>query len=61
MIHRENTVRTIKMVTLARVPVMPEYPMEPRRFYNSLLSIFLSWMLGGILLLVVAVVKDHRE
>lgn len=58
---RLETLRTIKMVTLARAPVIPEYPMEPRRFYNSLLSIILSWMLGGILLLVVAVVKDHRE
>lgn len=58
---RLEALRTIKMVSLVRPPVLPEYPMQPRRLYNTLLSITLTWMLGGIMLLLVAVIKDHQE
>ena len=58
---RLEALRTIKMVGLVRAPVLPEYPLKPRRLYNTLLSVALTWMLGGILLLLVAVIKDHQE
>ena len=33
---RIEATRTIKKVTVLQSPILPEYPLEPRRFYNTL-------------------------
>ena len=58
---RLETLRTIKIVSLVKPPVMPEYPLQPRRLYNCFVSVVLIWVLAGVLSLLIAVIKDHKE
>jgi capsular polysaccharide transport system permease protein len=56
-----EVLRTIKKISLVRPPLLPEYPMQPKRIYNSFLSMVLIWISTGVLYLMAAIVKDHRE
>jgi capsular polysaccharide transport system permease protein len=50
---RIEATRTIKM--------LPEYPLEPLRFYNSLVFLLVALLLAGIAHLLLAIVRDHTD
>jgi capsular polysaccharide transport system permease protein len=40
---------------------LAEYPMEPRRVYNTIITLLLALMLAGILKLLKSIVLDHVD
>ena len=58
---RIEAIRTLKKVSVLQAPSRPEYPLEPRRFYNTGVFLLISLLVAGILNLVVVIVRDHRD
>lgn len=58
---RIEATRTIKKLSVVQAPTLPEYPLEPRRIYNTLVSLLTALLLAGIAQLVWAVVQDHKD
>lgn len=58
---RVEATRTLKKVSVLQAPTLPEYPLEPRRIYNSIVFALCAFLLAGVLKLLVAVIKDHRD
>ncbi len=53
--------RTLKMVSVLQSPTHPQYPIEPRRAYNSLVFSLFVFMLAGLVQLLRAIIRDHRD
>lgn len=58
---RVEAARTIKIVSVLQAPTMPEYPDEPRRSYNVLVSMLLAFLVAGIAHLILAIVREHKD
>lgn len=58
---RMEATRMIKKVSVLQAPVMPEYSTEPRRLYNSVVTLLLSGLLAGILKLIENIIRDHVD
>jgi capsular polysaccharide transport system permease protein len=58
---RIEAARKLKQVSVLQSPTFPEYPVEPRRFYNSVVFAIIALFLGLILQMLVLIVKDHRD
>jgi capsular polysaccharide transport system permease protein len=58
---RVDSVRTIKMVSVIQSPTQPQYPMEPRRIYNTTVFIVATLMLAGIVSLLSTIIREHRD
>ena len=58
---RIDATRTIKKISVVQAPTTPEYPLEPRRIYNTLVALMTAFLLAGIAHLLWAVVQDHKD
>lgn len=58
---RIEALRTIKKVQVLQAPTQPEYPLEPKRVYNTIVFVLGALLLAGVAHLVLAVVKDHQD
>jgi capsular polysaccharide transport system permease protein len=58
---RIESLRTIKTVSVLQSPNLPEYPIQPRRIYNTIVSLLVSLLIAGILHLLIAVIQDHKD
>lgn len=58
---RIESLRTIKTVSVLQAPSLPEYPIQPRRIYNALVSLLVCLLIAGILHLLIAVIRDHKD
>lgn len=58
---RIESIRTIKTISVLQAPTFPEYPMQPRRIYNTIVSLLVSLLIAGVLHLLIAVIRDHRD
>ncbi len=58
---RIEATRNIKKVSVIQAPSLPEYPLEPRRFYNTLVFLLTALLLAGIAQLLAAIVRDHKD
>lgn len=58
---RMDATRTLKKVSVLQTPVMPEYPMKPRRIYNTVVTLLFAFMLAGIIKLAESIVLDHVD
>jgi capsular polysaccharide transport system permease protein len=58
---RIEATRMIKKVSVIQSPTKPEYPLEPRRFYNTLVALMVAFLMAGIAQLLWAVVQDHKD
>jgi capsular polysaccharide transport system permease protein len=58
---RMDASRIIKKVSVLQNPVLPEYPLEPRRIYGILATICLGLIVAGIVKLLEAIVLDHVD
>ncbi|NWG38590.1 MAG: chain-length determining protein [Hydrogenophilaceae bacterium] len=58
---RVETTRTLKKLSILQNPTLPEYPLEPRRIYNIASFIAIILMLAGIVHLMSAIIRDHRD
>lgn len=59
--QRVEVGRTLKMVSVLQSPTHPQYPLEPRRIYNTAVFILATLMLSGILSLLRVIVREHRD
>lgn len=53
--------RTLKKVIMLQSPTTPQYSLEPRRLYNTLVFILLMLLLAGVAHLLAAIVRDHKD
>lgn len=58
---RIEATRMIKKVSVLQSPTRPEYPLEPRRFYNTLVFVLAALLMAGVVQLLVAIVRDHKD
>lgn len=58
---RVEATRTLKKVSILQQPFEPQYPIEPRRFYNTLIFTLLVFVLAGVIQLLLAIVRDHKD
>jgi capsular polysaccharide transport system permease protein len=58
---RIEAARTIKKVSVLQYPTLPEYPLEPRRFYNTLVFMLVALMLASVAHLLAAIIRDHKD
>ena len=53
--------RTLKKMSILQEPTLPEYPLQPRRIYNSVVFIIFTIVIAGIAHLLTAIIRDHKE
>lgn len=58
---RIDATRMLEKVSVLQAPTLPEYPMEPRRFYNTVITLLVALMLVGILKLLESIIRDHID
>lgn len=58
---RIEAIRTLKKVSVLQAPTKPDYAIEPRRYYNTLVFILTALILAGIAHLLAAIVRDHKD
>jgi capsular polysaccharide transport system permease protein len=58
---RIEAARKLKQVSVLQSPRLPEYSVEPRRLYNSVVFAIIALFLGLILHMLVLIIKDHRD
>lgn len=58
---RIEATRMIKKVSVLQAPTTPEYALEPRRFYNTLVFMLVAFLLAGVVHLLAAIVRDHKD
>lgn len=58
---RVEATRIIKKVSILQAPTQPQYPLKPRRLYNLVVFILGATMLAGIIHLLAAIIRDHKD
>lgn len=58
---RVDAARTLKKVQVLQSPNLPEYPLQPRRLYNTVVYALAAMLLAGVLQLLLAIVRDHQD
>lgn len=58
---RVESTRTLKKISVLQSAGLPEYPLQPRRFYNFIVFTITALLLAGVLQLLSAIVKDHKD
>ncbi len=58
---RIDATRMLEKVSVLQSPTLPQYPMEPRRIYNTFVTLLLAFMLAGIFKLLESIVMDHVD
>lgn len=58
---RLDSARTLAMVSVLQAPTLPQYPLEPTRIYNITVFILAALMLAGIVNLLAAIIRDHKD
>lgn len=56
-----DAARAIKQVSILQKPIIPEYPLEPRRIYGIIATIFITLLVIGIVNLLKLVILDHVD
>jgi capsule polysaccharide export protein KpsE/RkpR len=44
-----------------QAPTLPQYPLEPRRIYNIVIFVVVALVIGGIVRLLAAIVREHKD
>jgi capsular polysaccharide transport system permease protein len=58
---RVEATRTLKKVSVLQTPSKPQYPLEPRRIYNSIVFMLSALLVAGVVHLLVAIIRDHKD
>lgn len=58
---RLEAARQLKQVSVLQSPLMPEYPTEPNRLYNSSVFAIITIFLAFIFSMIIMIIKDHRD
>ncbi|MEO8333095.1 MAG: chain-length determining protein [Gallionella sp.] len=58
---RVQAALTMRKVFILQAPTKPQYPLAPRRIYNTVVFILAMLMLVGIVYLLAAIIRDHKD
>lgn len=58
---RVEATRILKKVSVLQSPSEPQYPLEPRRIYSTIVFILGALMIAGIAHLLAAIIRDHKD
>lgn len=58
---RVEATRTLKKVSVLQTPSKPQYPLEPRRIYNSIVFMLGALLVAGVVHLLAAIIRDHKD
>jgi capsular polysaccharide transport system permease protein len=58
---RIEATRTLKKLSVLQAPNLPEYPLQPRRIYNVVVFTLLAYLVAGVLMLLIAAIRDHQD
>lgn len=58
---RVEATRILKKVSILQSPSEPQYPLEPRRIYSTIVFILGALMIAGIAHLLAAIIRDHKD
>lgn len=58
---RMDATRMLEKVSILQAPTLAEYPMEPRRIYNAIVTLLFAVLFAGILKLLERIVLDHVD
>jgi capsular polysaccharide transport system permease protein len=58
---RVEATRNLKKVSVVQSPTLPQHPLEPRRVYNIIVSVLVTLLLAGVVHLLAAIVRDHKD
>ena len=58
---RLEAARQLKQVSVLQSPLLPEYPTEPNRLYNTSVFAIITIFLAFIFSMLMMIVKDHRD
>jgi capsular polysaccharide transport system permease protein len=58
---RVEATRTLKKVSVLQSPFLPQYPIEPRRIYNTVVFILVALLIAGVIHLIAAIIRDHKD
>lgn len=51
----------LKKLTVIQTPTFPQYPLEPRRIFNSFVYLVFILLITGIFHLIAAIIRDHKD
>jgi len=58
---RYDATRVLQKVSILQAPTLPQEALEPRRIYNIVTFILVTMLVAGIVNLLAAIVRDHKE
>ena len=58
---RVDATRTLKQVQVLQSANLPEYPLRPRRLYNAVVYAITALLVAGVVQLLLAIVRDHKD
>lgn len=58
---RVEATRNLKKVSVVQSPTLPQQPLAPRRIYNIIVSVLVTLLLAGVVHLLAAIVRDHKD
>lgn len=58
---RVDATRTVKKLSTVQAPTSPQFSTEPRRSYNILVFALYTLLLAGIVHLLTAIIKEHKD
>jgi capsular polysaccharide transport system permease protein len=58
---RVDATRNLKKVSVVQSPTLPQQPLEPRRVYNIIVSVLVTLLVAGVVHLLAAIVRDHKD
>ncbi len=53
--------RSLKKLSILQSPTAPQYPLEPKRIYNIVVFILIALLVAGIMSLLAAIIRDHKD
>lgn len=56
-----DAARTLKHISILQQPIIPEYALQPRRIYNSIVTICITFLILGITNLLKQIILDHVD
>lgn len=58
---RTDASRTLKKISVFQSPTTPDFPLAPKRLYNTLVSILIAVTLAGVVKMVESIIRDHVD
>jgi capsular polysaccharide transport system permease protein len=58
---RIEAARKLKQVSVLQSPTFPEYAIEPKRLYNSVVFALIAGFIGLIVQMLVLIIRDHTD